>query len=117
VPAFTSVEEYIAAQSEDARARLRELQAIVRSVVPDATETISYGMPTYKFGAGAVYFGAARRHCALYGSALHRFADELRDFDTAKGTLRFPLDRPIPEELVRKLVAATVAEREAARKR
>ena len=116
MPPFTSVQDYIAAQPEDARARLRELQAIVRSVVPEATESISYGMPTYRFAAGAVHFGAAKRHCALYGSAFHRFADELRDFDTSKGTVRFPLDRPIPEELVRKLVAATVAERESARK-
>ena len=91
VPAFVSVDDYIAAQSAEAQPRLRELRAIIRAAVPDAAEVISYGMPTYKFRVGSVYFGAAKHHCAVYGFALHAFAEELRDFDTSKGTLRFPL--------------------------
>jgi uncharacterized protein YdhG (YjbR/CyaY superfamily)/nitrogen-specific signal transduction histidine kinase len=114
VPVFANVDDYIAAQSAAVQPRLRELRAIIRAAVPDATEVISYGMPTYKFRIGAVYFGAARNHCALYGSAMDLFADELRGFDTSKGTLRFPLDQPIPEDLVRRLVIATVAQRAAA---
>ena len=103
---FSSVDEYIAAQSVEMQARLRELRAIIRQVVPDATEVISYDMPTYKLGGRRVQFGAAKRHCALYGSAIDRFTNELRDFKTLKGTVQFPLDRPIPETLVRKLVIA-----------
>jgi uncharacterized protein YdhG (YjbR/CyaY superfamily) len=68
-------------------------------------------MPTYKLGAGKVYFGAAKRHCSLYGSAMHAFAEELRGYAMSKGTVRFPLDQPIPKELVHKLVMATVAEK------
>jgi uncharacterized protein YdhG (YjbR/CyaY superfamily) len=106
MPAFASVDEYIAAQSAAAQPRLRELRAIIRGAVPDATEVISYGMPTYKFPAGSVYFGAAKRHCALYGTPLDLFPEELRGYPTAKGTLRFALDQPIPTELVRTLVLA-----------
>jgi uncharacterized protein YdhG (YjbR/CyaY superfamily) len=112
---FATVDDYIAAQSAEAQPRLRELRAIIRAAVPEATEVISYGMPTYRFRVGSVYFGAARRHCALYGSAMDLFADELRGFDTSKGTIRFPLNLPIPEELVRKLVVATAAQRAAAK--
>jgi uncharacterized protein YdhG (YjbR/CyaY superfamily) len=112
MPTFANVDDYIAAQSADAQPRLRELRAIIRAAVPGASEVISYGLPTYKFRIGSVYFGAAKRHCALYGSAMHAFAEELRGFDTSKGTLRFPLNRPIPAELVRKLILATAAEKE-----
>jgi uncharacterized protein YdhG (YjbR/CyaY superfamily) len=112
---FTSVDDYVAAQSEQAQSRLRELRAIIRAAVPEAAEGISYGIPTYRFRAGGmVSFGAAKHHCGLYGSAMDAFADELQAYDTSKGTVRFPLDQPIPEELVRKLVLARVAEREAA---
>ena len=103
---FSSVDEYIAAQSVEMQARLRELRAIIRQVVPDATEVISYDMPTYKLGGRRVQFGAAKRHCALYGSAIDRFTNELRDFKTLKGTVQFPLDRPIPETVVRNVVIA-----------
>jgi uncharacterized protein YdhG (YjbR/CyaY superfamily) len=103
---MATVEEYIAAQSAGAQPRLRELRAIIRAALPEAAEVISYGIPTYKHGGRMVSFGAAKRHCALYGSAMDAFAEELRDFQTSKGTLRFPLDKPIPEDLVRKLVVA-----------
>jgi uncharacterized protein YdhG (YjbR/CyaY superfamily) len=112
---FATVDEYIAAQSAAAQPRLRELRAIIRAAAPDATEVISYGMPTYRFRVGSVYFGAARSHCALYGSAMDLFAEELRSFDTSKGTIRFPLNLPIPQDLVHRLVVATVAQRAAAK--
>ena len=106
MPTFATVDDYIAAQSADAQPSLRELRAIIRAAVPEAAEVISYGMPTYKFQTGSVYFGAAKRHCSLYGSALDAFPEELRGFYTSKGTVRFPLDQPIPQELVHKLVTA-----------
>src|SRR5437588_7884565 len=104
--AIVTVDEYIGAQAALAQPRLHELRAIIRAAAPQATEVISYGMPTYKLGGRRVHFGAARRHCALYGSAIDLFANELRDFKTSNGTVQFPLDRPIPETLVRKLVIA-----------
>jgi uncharacterized protein YdhG (YjbR/CyaY superfamily) len=101
---IVTVDDYIAAQTPQAQARLRELRATIRAAVPQATEVMSYGMPTYELGGRRVHFAAAKRHCALYGSAIDRFANELREFRTLKGTVQFPLDQPIPEELVRKLV-------------
>jgi len=117
MPTFATVDEYIAAQSAEAQLRLRELRTIFRAALPDAAEVISYGLPTYKFDAGFVYFGAAKRHCAIYGSSTVALAEELRGLRQAKGTVRFALDQPIPAELVHRLLAATVAEKEAARKR
>ena len=108
MPAIASVDEYIAAQSPVVQTRLRELRAIVRGAVPDASEVIAYGIPTYKWGSGGemVSIGAAKRHVALYGGAMDACADELGGFQTSKGTVKFPLDKPVPEALVRKLVLA-----------
>lgn len=103
---IVTVDDYIGTQAAEAQPRLRELRAIIRAAAPQATEVISYGMPTYKLGGRRVQFGAAKRHCALYGSAIDRFTTELHDFKTLKGTVQFPLDRPIPEKLVRNLVIA-----------
>jgi uncharacterized protein YdhG (YjbR/CyaY superfamily) len=104
MPAHATVDDYIAAQSAQTQPRLHELRAIIRAAVPDAAEVIAYDIPTYKFRGAMVSFGAAKRHCALYGSAMDAFPDELRGFETSKGTVRFPLDRPIPADLVRSLV-------------
>jgi uncharacterized protein YdhG (YjbR/CyaY superfamily) len=101
---IATVDEYIAAQKPEARARLQELRTIIRAAVPQATEVISYGMPTYRLAGRRVHFAAAKRHCALYGAAIDLGGDELGEFKTLKGTVQFPLDRPIPEHLVRKLV-------------
>ena len=114
MPTFATVDEYIDAQPAQAQQRLRELRAVFRAALPDAAEVISYGLPTYKFGAGFVYFGAAKRHCAIYGSSTVALAEDLRGFRQVKGTVRFPLDQPIPEVLVRKLLEATLAEKTAA---
>jgi uncharacterized protein YdhG (YjbR/CyaY superfamily) len=114
MPFYANVDDYIAAQSAAAQPRLHALRAIFRAAIPDATEVISYGIPTYKYRGGSVHFGAARRHCAIYGSAADRLGDELRGYVGEKGTVRFPHHQPLPEELVRKLVLATVAEHEAA---
>jgi uncharacterized protein YdhG (YjbR/CyaY superfamily) len=101
-----TVDDYIEAQSSDAQRRLREMRAVIREAVPDANEVISYGMPTYKVGGRRVHFAAAKGHCALYGAALDAVGDELRPYKTLKGTVQFPLDTPIPRELVRRLVLA-----------
>jgi uncharacterized protein YdhG (YjbR/CyaY superfamily) len=105
----SSVDEYIASQPADAQPRLSELRAVIREAAPEATEVISYGMPTYTLSGRRVHFGAARHHCALYGTPIADFADELRAYQTSRGTVRFPLDQPIPAELVRKLVLAKLA--------
>lgn len=102
----STVDEYIAARPEQTRHRLEELRAAVLEAAPDATEVISYGMPTYRLGGQRVHFGAARRHCALYGVPVEALTDQLEGYRTSTGTVQFSLDRPIPAELVRTLVAA-----------
>jgi uncharacterized protein YdhG (YjbR/CyaY superfamily) len=103
---FATVDEYIAAQPPLVQTRLGELRSAVLAAVPDADQVISYGIPTFKAHGTMVSIGAAKRHCALYGADMQACAAELAAYDTAKGTVRFPLDQPIPEELVRKLVSA-----------
>jgi uncharacterized protein YdhG (YjbR/CyaY superfamily) len=110
-----TVDDYIAAHPAQAQLRLHELRAIVRSLMPDATESISYGLPTYKSGPTRVYFGAAKHHCALYGTAWRVLADEVKPYLASRGTVRFPLDQPVPEALARKLILATIQERQAGR--
>src|SRR5260370_38227995 len=96
MPAPQTVDEYINAQPAEAQPRLNELRAIFRAALPDAAEVISYGLPTYKFDAGFVDFGAAKRHVALYGSSTAALAEDLRGFRPATGAARFPLDPPVP---------------------
>jgi uncharacterized protein YdhG (YjbR/CyaY superfamily) len=104
-----TVDDYIDNQPAQTQERLRELRHIIQTAVPNATEIISYGIPTYKLEGRIVSIGAAKRHCALYGTPQDVFADELRGYKTRKGTVQFPLDRPVPEALVRKLVQAKLA--------
>jgi uncharacterized protein YdhG (YjbR/CyaY superfamily) len=117
MPKYDTVDEYIAAQSPQLQPGLQELRRIFRSALPDAAEVISYGMPAYKFGAGALYFAAAKRHFAVYAAAVHLFPDELRGMVGDKGTLRLALDKPLPEDLLRRLLTTTVAARQAEKTR
>jgi uncharacterized protein YdhG (YjbR/CyaY superfamily) len=102
----STVDEYIANQPAQVQSRLRELRSIIHSAVPNAEEVISYGLPTFKLEGRIVSIGAAKHHCALYGTPMDLFAEDLRGFRTLKGTVQFPLDQPVPEALVRKLVLA-----------
>ena len=107
-----TIDAYLASLSEDKRAALQALREVIRAAAPDAEECISYQMPAFKLNGMLVGFAAARNHCALYawnGSAVGLFADELKDFDTSKGTIRFTPDKPLPETLVRRLVEMKVA--------
>ena len=101
---IATVDEYIASQKPEVQARLHELRATIRTAVPQATEVISYGMPTYTLDGRRVHFAAAKRHCALYGGAADLVADKLRAFKTLRGTVQFALDQPVPADLVRELV-------------
>jgi uncharacterized protein YdhG (YjbR/CyaY superfamily) len=117
-----SVEEYLASVPDDARMALESLRRTIRSVVPDAEEVISYGIPTFRQQGGLVAFGAAKGHCGFYvmsTAVMEAHRGEMEGFSTAKGTVRFTPDKPLPEALVKKLVLARIAENEAvaARKR
>ena len=107
-----SVDEYLARVPEPARGTLRKIRAMIRSVVPaDASEAISYGIPSFKYKGWLVGYAAFANHCSFFPGALPtKFANELKRFPTSKGTIRFPVDRPLPAALVKKLVRARIAE-------
>lgn len=116
-----SVDEYLAGVPEPARGTLNKIRAVIRSVVPpEATEAISYGMPAFKYKGSLVAFAAFSNHCSLFpmsSSVIEAFKKELEDFHTSKGTIRFPVDKPLSAALVKKLVKARIAENEQKKQR
>ena len=111
--AAATIDEYLARVPDDKRAALERLREQIHAAVPDATETISYGLPTFKLdGRWLVAFGVARKHCSFYagGAPLEAMAGELTDYRLWKGTINFPADRPLPADLVRKLIEVRIAE-------
>ena len=110
-PAPKTVDDYLAALPKDHRAALEGLRKTIRAAAPEAAESISYGIPSFKHkGRQLIHIGAAKHHCAIYGLVPDAFKDELKQYDTSKGTIRFPADKPLPETLVRKLVKTRMAE-------
>ena len=108
-PKPTTIDEYLAPLSEDKRAALERLRKIIRAAAPKAEECISYQLPAFCLdGKAFIWIGAAANHCAIYGVG-GADADELKDYDTSKGTIRFQPDKPLPATLVRKLVKARIA--------
>jgi uncharacterized protein YdhG (YjbR/CyaY superfamily) len=110
----TTIDEYLAVVPEPARTTLEKMRAMIRSAVPEATEGISYRMPTFKYrGRGLVAIAAFKDHCSLFpmsGSVIDKFQEELERFHTSKGTLQFPVDKPLPAMLVKKIIKARIAE-------
>lgn len=115
-----NVDEYIAQVPDDQRPVLARLRELIRSIAPDAVESISYGIPTYKLaGKPLVYFGTARTHYAVYalsGAVRETYADELAGFSMSKGTIRFPFNKPFPAALVKRLIEAQIKENQARQK-
>jgi uncharacterized protein YdhG (YjbR/CyaY superfamily) len=113
-----TVEEYLAALPEDKRAALEKLRKTIRSAAPKAEECISYGIPALRLNKMLVGFGATATHCAFYpmsGSIVPAFQEELKAYDTSKGTIRFQPETPLPAALVRKLIKARMAENESSK--
>jgi uncharacterized protein YdhG (YjbR/CyaY superfamily) len=109
-----TIDEYLAALSDDKRAALQKLRRAIRSAVPEAEECISYQIPAFRLhGKMLVAFGAAAKHCAFYPGAfpIRAHKNELKAYDTSKGTIRYQADKPLSATLVRKLVKARIAER------
>ncbi len=116
-----NIDEYLAGVPEPARGTLKKVRAVIRSAVPpETTETISYGIPTFKYKGSLLGFGAFSSHCSLFPMSppvIDAFKTELKDFQTSKGTIRFPVDKPPPAALLKKLVKARIAENERRKKR
>lgn len=110
------IDAYLAALPEAQRLTLQDLRETILAVVPGATECISYQVPTIRWHGNLVHFAAFKNHCSFFpGSSrtLGRYGQELAGYTTAKGTVRFTPERPIPRDVVRRIVEDRVAENEA----
>ena len=113
----TDVDGYLASIPEDARASLTKLRETIRAVVPDATEVISYQIPTFRYrGRGLVGFAAAKGHCTFHvmsPNVVEAHKKDLERYELGRGSVQFPAGKTLPTALVKKLVKARIAENEA----
>jgi uncharacterized protein YdhG (YjbR/CyaY superfamily) len=110
---FESIDEYIITFPKNVQDILEVLRKVIRESAPDADETISYGMPTFKLnGKNLVHFAAHKKHIGFYPtpSGLDAFKKELSHYNTSKGSVQFPIDKPIPFDTVEKIVIFRVKE-------
>jgi uncharacterized protein YdhG (YjbR/CyaY superfamily) len=117
----TNVDDYLAALPEAPRAALEKLRKTIKAAAPEAAETISYQMPTFKeHGRFLVSYAAFKDHCSLFPAStkvLEAHGEELKPYYSGKGTLRFTADKPIPAALVKKIVKTRIEENAALRRR
>ncbi len=116
-----NTDEYLAAVPEPARSTLTRIRAVIRSAVPpEATEVISYRIPTFRYKGPLVGFAAFPNHCSFFpmsSSVLERFENDLQGLETSKGTIRFAVDKPLSAALVKKVVKARIAQNELKKQR
>jgi uncharacterized protein YdhG (YjbR/CyaY superfamily) len=116
-----TIDQYIAAFPPDVRRTLKQIRATIRKAAPEAEEVISYQMPTYKLHGNLVHFAASANHIGFYPAprAIVSFKKELAAYEGSKGTIKFPIDRPVPLGLISRIVKFRVKdnrERAAARR-
>ena len=109
---FDTIDEYIATFPEETQKILEAIRAAIRSVAPEAVEKISYQMPTFYLYGNLVHFAAFKSHIGLYPtpSGTEAFKKELSTYQAGKGSIRFPIDKPIPLDLIKEIVKYRVAE-------
>jgi uncharacterized protein YdhG (YjbR/CyaY superfamily) len=115
-----AVDEYIAAAPGETQANLKRLREAIRKAAPEAEEKIGYGMVAFSLDGALVYFGIWKTHIGFYPASLaavKAYSKELGDYPTSKGTIRFPLDKPVPVALVGKIVAFRLKENRARKNR
>ncbi|MFA5268070.1 MAG: DUF1801 domain-containing protein [Methanoregula sp.] len=107
-----TIDEYIAAFPPDVRQKLREMRAAIHRAAPDAEEAIRYGIPTFRQNGNLVHFAAFKKHIGFYptSSGIGNFRKELSAYTLSKGTIRFPLEQPVPYDLVERIVRFRVQE-------
>jgi uncharacterized protein YdhG (YjbR/CyaY superfamily) len=103
---YTTIDEYIRIFPSDVQSTLEQLREIIHEIAPKAEETIKYGIPTFTLKGNLVHFGAYESHIGFYPtpSAIEAFEEELSPYEHSKGTIRFPIDKPVPFDLVRRMV-------------
>ena len=118
--AAKTVDEYLARVPEPARTTLKKVRAAIRAAAPpDAIETISYRIPASKYKGMLAWYAAFSDHCSLFpgASGIAAYAADLKKYSISKGTIRFPIDKPLPAAVIKKLVKARIAENEGKRRR
>jgi uncharacterized protein YdhG (YjbR/CyaY superfamily) len=107
-----SITDYINTAPQEARKKLREMRACIRASAPGATESLKWGMPAFSYRRILVAFAAWKHHIGFYPtpSGVRAFANDLSKFVTAKGSIQFPLEKPLPRPLIRKITAFRVRE-------
>lgn len=112
MPLVKDTDEYILQFPVEIQEKLQELRSVIKQAAPEAEETISYAMPAYKQKGIVVYFAGYKNHIGFYptASGILNFEKELSGYNTSKGTVQFPLDKPLPLELIRMIVKFRVTE-------
>jgi uncharacterized protein YdhG (YjbR/CyaY superfamily) len=107
-----TIDEYIAGFPQEVQALLQQIRTTIREAAPDAEETISYQIPTFRLKGNLVHFGAFKKHIGFYptSSGITRFEKELAGYQRSTGAVQFPLDQPIPFDLIREIVEFRVRE-------
>jgi uncharacterized protein YdhG (YjbR/CyaY superfamily) len=107
-----SIDEYIANYPEDVQKKLQELRAVIKAAAPDAEEKISYQMPTFTLNGNLVYFAAFKNHIGFYPipSGIEEFKKELSVYKQGKGSVQFPINEPLPLDLITRIVKFRVKE-------
>ena len=110
--AAKDIDEFIAGYPEEVQKILKKIRATIRKAAPQAKETINYGIPTFTLNGNLVHFSAFKKHIGFYPtpSGIEKFKRELSAYERAKGSVKFPLDKPIPYDLITKIVKFRVKE-------
>ena len=111
---FTTINDYLEGITDENRAVLQHLRTVIKATVPEVEECISYMMPAFKYkGKALCYFAAFTKHCSFFpGGIVKGFEDELKDYKTAKGTIQFTPKKPLPDDLVMRIVQFRIQENE-----
>lgn len=109
---FSSIDEYIATFPDEIQIILKELRATIKAAAPEAEEKISYQMPTFALKGNLVHFAAYKNHIGFYPAphGIEQFKDALSLYESSKGAVRFPIDKPLPLKLISEIVQFRVAE-------
>lgn len=115
---YSNIDEYISSFTEETQKLLMQVRASIQEAAPEAAETISYGIPTFTLAGNLVHFAAFKNHIGFYptSSGIEKFKEELSIYETAKGSVKFPIDEPLPLGIISKIVKFRVKEKQVDKK-
>ncbi|WAC40439.1 iron chaperone [Pedobacter sp. SL55] len=116
---YTTIDQYIASFSQETQKILQQLREDLQKMVPEAKQKISYAIPTFELNGNLIHFAGYKNHIGLYpgSKAIEVFAEDLKGYHTSKGTVQLPIDKPLPMDLIKKIVDFCVAENLAKKKK